>query len=495
MGTTSNLARRVYALFLRLYPSSYRETFGGEMSDVFSEISTEALRRGLLAFSEMVVREIWGLLAGALSEHWQAFSQKEAVVSDTLEINGGTGTAKLKLSGGSEPGSWKGALLAGLPHLLMGCFFVTLTLIGTDKLLPSGQSLQDMVGIAFTAILAILLGVVLFYAWKMAWPSWAASWILYAGVLVFLPILGILQIIDESDPLRFLMVVGPVTLAVALYKVAQRDRIKEVLIVLPVMTLMWGALLEFFSPQVYILLRLWGWTLTAAVAVIIVRRDNWRLGVWLFLALNLLVGLAAAYAFVYWNNIPLQHAPDRTGFEVLKFLVPQLLTFSTLILGPLLVWMLWDLGKRSGPMGVPGFQLIFWGLLIVMICIGTMVFLRESRNHMLVYRFRDAGVSLCAAGAALGALASILGSLVLGLAAFINKTISRPLTIILLVTVPLGLPWVFSIFYNLYGMGFWLFDPLKDSPAGFGSIIVLVWILLAAWLVTHRHEGMIDEAA
>ena len=495
MGTTSNLTRRVFALFLRLYPSSFRKMFGGEMSDVFSEVSTDAQGRGITALAELVMREIWGLLAGASSEHWQAFSQKEAAVSDTLEIIGGIGTAKMKLPGGSEPGSWKGALLAGLPHLLMGCFFVTLTLIGNEKLLPSGQSLQDMVGIAFAAILAILLGVALFFARRKGWPRWSASWILYAGVMLFLPILGILQIIDESDPLRFLMVVGPVTLAVALYKVAQRDRLKEVLIALPVMTLMWGALLEFFSPQVYILLRLWGWTLTAAVAVIIVRRDNWRLGVWLFLALNLLVGLAAAYAFVYWNNIPLQHAPDRTGFEVLKFLVPQLLTFSTLILGPLLVWMLWDLGKRSGPMGVPGFQLIFWGLLIVMICIGTMVFLRESRNHMLVYRFRVTGVSLCAAGAALGALASILGSLVLGLAAFINKTISRPLTIILLVTVPLGLPWVFSIFYNLYGMGFWLFDPLKDSPAGFGSIIVLVWILLAAWLVTHRHEGMISAAA
>lgn len=416
-------------------------------------------------------------------------------MSSTLEMNSGNGTAKIKLSGGSEPGSWKGALLAGLPHLLMGCFFVTLTLIGNEKLLPSGQSLQDMVGIAFAAILAILLGVVLFYAWKMAWPSWAASWILYAGVLVFLPILGILQIIDESDPLRFLMVVGPVTLAVALYKVAQRDRLKEVLIALPVMTLMWGALLEFFSPQVYILLRLWGWTLTAVVAVIIVRQNNWRMGVWLFLALNLLVGLAAAYAFVYWNNIPLQHAPDRTGFEVLKFLVPQLLTFSTLILGPLLVWMVWDLSKRSGPMGVPGFQLIFWGLLIVMICIGMAVFLRESRNYMLVYRFRDAGISLCVAGAALGVLASILGSLVLGVAVFINKTISKPLILLLMVTVPLGLPWVFSIFYNLYGMGFWLFTPLKDSPYGIGSIIVLVWILLAAWLVTRRHEGMIAAAA
>jgi hypothetical protein len=90
-----------------------------------------------------------------------------------------------------------------------------------------------------------------------------------------------------------------------------------------------------------------------------------------------------------------------------------------------------------------------------------------------------------------------LGSLVLGLAAFINKTLSRPLTIILLVTVPLGLPWVFSIFYNIYGMGFWLFAPLKDSPYGIGSIIVLVWILLAAWLVTGRYwnggSGSHDE--
>jgi len=416
-------------------------------------------------------------------------------MSETLEINGGAGAAEVKLRGGYDPGSWKGALLAGLPHLLMGCFFITLTMMGPNALLPSGQNLTDIVGITLAVIFMILLGVVLFFARRMGWPPWAASWILYAGVLVFLPIMGLLQIVNESDPLRFMMFVVPVSLAVALYKVAQRDRLKEVLVALPIITLLWGGLLEFFPPEVNALLYLWGWTLTAAAAVIIVRQNNWRLGVWLFLALNLLVGLAAAYAFVYLNNIPLQHAPDRTSFEVVKYLVPQLLTFSTLVLGPLLVWMLWELGKRSGPMGVPGFQLTFWGLLIVMICIGAAVFLMESRNHILVYRFRDAAVSWCVTGAALGVLASILGSLVLGLAAFINKTLSSRLTTILLVTVPLGLPWVFSIFYNIYGMGFWLFAPLKDSPYGIGSIVVLVWILLAAWLVTHRHDGLIGAAS
>lgn len=487
MLTTSNLAKRIYALFLSLYPSSFREAFADEMHAVYTEAAAEAQSRGALALVGMVARELRDLLAGALLEYWQVFSHKEIAMSETLEINGGVGTAQVDLRGGYDPGSWKGALLAGLPHLLMGCFFVTLTMMGPNALLPSGQNLTDIVGITLAVIFMILLGVVLFFARRMGWPPWAASWIMYAGVLVFLPIMGLFQIVNESDPLRFLMFVVPLSLAVVLYKVAQRDRLKEVLIALPIMTLLWGALLEFFPPEVYVFLHLWGWTLTAAAAVVIVRQNNWRLGVWLFLTLNLLVGLAAAYAFVYLNNIPLEHAPDRTSFEVAKYLVPQLLTFSTLVLGPLLVWKLWDLGKRSGPMGVPGFQLIFWGLLMVMICIGAAVFLMESRNHILVYRFRDAAVSWCVTGAALGVLASLLGSLVLGLAAFINKTLSRPLTIILLVTVPLGLPWVFSIFYNIYGMGFWLFAPLKDSPYGIGSIIVLVWILLAAWLVTGRY--------
>ena len=494
MLTTAKLARRIYALFLSLYPSGFREAFADEMRDVFTKASTDAQRRGTLALAGMVVREMRGLLLGVLSEHWQALSLKEAAMSSTLEMNGGTGTAQINLPGGSKNGSWKGALLAGLPHLLLGCFFVTLTMIGNDALLPSGQNLTDMVGIAFTVVFLILVGAVLFFARRMGWPPWAASWILYAGVLVFLPILGLLQIVNESDPLRIFMFVVPVTLAVALYKVAQQDRLKEILIALPVMTLLWGVLLEFYPPEVYALLKLWGWMLTAVAAVVIVRQNNWRLGVWLFLAINLLVGLAAAYAFVYLNNIPLEHAPDRTSFEVVKYLVPQLLTFSTLVLGPLLVWMLWEMGKRSGPMGVPGFQLIFWGLLIVMICIGASVLLRRSSNNYLVYQFRDTGVSWCFTGAALGGLASLLGSLVLGLAAVINKTLSSRLTTIMLVTVPLGLPWFFSIGYGFFGMGNWLFLSVRDFPLGIGSVIVLVWILLAAWLVTRRHWNVEVEA-
>ena len=71
MLTTTNLVRRIYALFLSLYPAGFREIFADEMHDVFAEASTEAQRRGTLALVEIVVREMRGLLAGALSEHWQ----------------------------------------------------------------------------------------------------------------------------------------------------------------------------------------------------------------------------------------------------------------------------------------------------------------------------------------------------------------------------------------------------------------------------------------
>lgn len=408
-------------------------------------------------------------------------------MSETLGINGAAGSVQVNLRGGYDPESWKNALLAGLPHLLIGIFEAAVIFITAFEYTSSRENLSDVVGISLVVLLAILVGVVLFFARRMGWPPWVASWYLYAGILVMLPVLWLLQRVDESNPLRYVMLVMPVTLAVVLYMVARRDRLKEVLIAIPIMTLLWQSLLEFFTPEIYILLYLWGWTLTAVAAVVIVRRDNWRLGVWLFLALNLVIGLFAAYAYVYLNNIPLEHAPDKNWLEVLKYLMPQLLTFSVLVLGPLLMWRLWELGQRSGPMGVPGFQFIFWGLLFVMICIVVAVFLRDSSNYVLVYRFRDAALSWCITGAALGMLATLSGSLMLGTAALVNKAISSRLTIILLVAVPLLLPLIFSIFYIIYGMASWLFLPLRDFQFGIGAIIVLVWVLLTAWLVTRRY--------
>jgi hypothetical protein len=488
MLSKSNLARRIYTVFLGLYPSGFRKAFADEMLVVFAEAAVEARRRGATAMVGLAWRELSGLLIGAVSEHWQALSRKELMMNETLEIDAGSGTAQVDMGSRYDPGSWRAALMAGLPHFLMGCFFATLTIVTAYEFASSRQNLADIIGIALAVLFAVLVGVILLVARRASWPSWVASWYPYAGILVMLPLLWLLQRIDQSAPLRYLMLISPVTLALVLYLVARRNRLKVVLIALPVMTLLWGVFLEFFTPEVDLILNLWGWTLTAVVAVAIVRLDNWRLGVWLFLALSLLISLTAAVAFVYWNNIPPEHAPDRTIYEVIRFMVPPFLTFSILVLGPLLVWTLWELGQRSGPMGVPGFQFIFWGLLVVMVCFLGAVFLRDGGNYVLVYRFRDTGLSWLVTGAALGGYAAIFGALMLGTAAVINKALSSRTTTILLVAVPLMLPLVFSIIYhNISGMASWLLVPLRDFPFVIGTTIMLGWVLLGAWLVTRRY--------
>ena len=486
MQTTSNLARRIYALFLSLYPSGFRETFADEMHVVFAEASTEVQRRGTLALAGMVVREMRGLLAGALSEHWQALSSKEAAVSSTLEMNGATGTAQINLQSGSEPGSWRGALLAGLPHILMACLLIIPTMMEVYDLGTENEWVVLAFPIAIAVVFVFLIGVVLFFARRKGWPRWTASWYLYGIVLVTIPVLMLFQLINESTPqyiMEAMMFVMPVFLAVLLYEIARRDRLKEVLIALPVLTLFWYALLEFVPPEVDVFLLIWGWMLTVAVAVIIVRFDNWRLGVWSFLGLNLLVGLSASYAYVFRNNIPPGHGPAANFFEVIDYFAPQFLVLSTLVLGPLLVWMLREVGRRSGLKGINGFRLVFWGLLIVMI-FSMGAFYLKIRDG--AFEHRDAGISLFVVGAAIGGLASLYGALVLGKAALHNKTLTSGLTTVLLIGIPLALPWIFAFIIDIFGMGSWTVLPVEDFPINIVYIVGLVWVLLAAWMVTSR---------
>jgi hypothetical protein len=486
MPTTTELVRRIYAFCLSLYPKSFREAFADEMKVVFAEAAFETRRRGILALGGMVARELHSLLAGATREYWHTFSQKEAIMSETLEISGGAGTLQVDKRGGHEPGSWKKALLAGLPHLLIAILTIIPTLTRAYELIPSAETVSTVLIITIAVAFVILIGVVLFTARRQGWPSWTASWYLYVLVLVAIPLLLLIQLIGDSfmqDFLGILMFVLPVLAAVLLFEVTRRNRLKEVLIALPLLVFLWNALQEFVPPHVDVFLSIWGWTLAALAAVLIVRYDNWRLGVWSFLGLNLLVGASAAYTYVYQNNFPFQYAPDKTIFAVVEYFAPQFLVFSTLVLGPLLVWMLREIGRRSGPMGVPGYRLMFWGLLAVMVCsLGAFYIITSA----VPFEYRDAGVSLFATGAALGGLASLLGALVLGTAAMTNKTLTSIWTTVLVVGVPLGLPWIFALVSDVFGMGIWLLVPLKYFPISVAYMVGLVWVLLAAWLVSSR---------
>jgi len=62
----------VYRSLLRLYPALHREQFGEEMIAVFGEMQAEVASKSKLDRVMFFVREIAGVLGGALQEHWKA---------------------------------------------------------------------------------------------------------------------------------------------------------------------------------------------------------------------------------------------------------------------------------------------------------------------------------------------------------------------------------------------------------------------------------------
>lgn len=59
---------RLFRFVLRLYPEAYRECFGEEMLEVFTEGWLEAARRGRSARLRFLYRELLGSLSGVLIE-------------------------------------------------------------------------------------------------------------------------------------------------------------------------------------------------------------------------------------------------------------------------------------------------------------------------------------------------------------------------------------------------------------------------------------------
>jgi hypothetical protein len=63
----------IYQRLLALYPETHRQQFGEEMMAVFEEVRADIRDKGASARAAFCVREIAGLLNGALAEHLRAF--------------------------------------------------------------------------------------------------------------------------------------------------------------------------------------------------------------------------------------------------------------------------------------------------------------------------------------------------------------------------------------------------------------------------------------
>lgn len=59
----------LYQSLLRLYPAAFRQQFSEEMLAVFREVDSDARNRGSFIRARLYVREVYGLLCGALAEY------------------------------------------------------------------------------------------------------------------------------------------------------------------------------------------------------------------------------------------------------------------------------------------------------------------------------------------------------------------------------------------------------------------------------------------
>lgn len=66
---------------LRLYPAQYREQFGDEMFAVLLDVRAEAPNRTLVARGKFYLREIAGLMSGALREHMRILTDAHVELS------------------------------------------------------------------------------------------------------------------------------------------------------------------------------------------------------------------------------------------------------------------------------------------------------------------------------------------------------------------------------------------------------------------------------
>lgn len=269
-----NLISRLYAVILHLYPSGFRREFGQEMQDVFSQALQEAAGQGRSSPAQVFLHELEDLPESLLSL-FEAWVRSPMLEGASLEGER------------SGSGSWSCAGLAGVPHLLfaLALYLPLLVTVGLELPEYRGPSLPVFWGLVLAA---------LFFASKLGWPRWSASWIGYGLVLL----LSQISLLFPHGPLATLASIAWLALgAVVLFWLARRDWIGGLLAVLPISPMwVWLAHLDGFPAALEPAATYFSIGLVITFAVIaIVRLGRWQTALLLLLLISLATGLPDSY--------------------------------------------------------------------------------------------------------------------------------------------------------------------------------------------------------
>jgi hypothetical protein len=151
-------------------------------------------------------------------------------------------------------------------------------------------------------------------------------------------------------------------LAALLYWLSRRNPVEALLMAMPVIILYWFPVMEFIPNSIRFWLTFWLFLLPGLTATLINRLNHIRSAVWLVLGASLLIGLPIAYARIYWNNLPAENSSAPSLGEMMELFAVPWLTSAALVLGPILGWGLWSLGKVHGQVGRLGAVITVFGI-------------------------------------------------------------------------------------------------------------------------------------
>ena len=396
----------------------------------------------------------------------------------------------------SPAGSWGEVILAALPFLLI------LLADGLPKLLVEGGLLtwegagMRILNAGLTVLLITSLLVFFFLAWRRRWPAWSATWYPFYCFSPLLLAIGLSAMLmqgrlDFRISQDLVMYVGaPLIIAVLLYAVTRLDPLRGLLAALPVIYLLWNLNnMEFVPDLNELAIKVPSVALICLTIAFILRRGDWRAGLYAVLAMNLAVGTLFAYAGIYHGGTLPFVAPGPNLVEVARSLIPQYLATSAILLGPLFAWKFRQVGRSGGRGGKIAYHLALAGLLLVIMAnlIGLMLTLQVSSPSL-----------------ASSAGTMVVPAIILGIAVYLVsviwlyryepllRTASEQAQRVLLLLLPLVIPVIFMLPFitwkwpvsNLYGIPL-----LWVLPHAISLSLGLMWLALSAWAVTRRGES------
>lgn len=402
-------------------------------------------------------------------------------------------------TGNNQPAAgWGEIFLAILPFLLILLADIGPRLLVLSGLLDWEDAIMEALDTGVLILLAGALLAVFFLAWRRKWPLWSAVWapffclpplLLFGGVFNWLT-QGQLEFIISQEVVIYVWF--PLFIAILLYAMTRLHPLRGLLAALPVVYILWLPNMEFVPDLIEFGIKIPSLALVCLTIVFILRRGDWRSGLYATLGMNLAVGALFAWAGIYHGGTLPFSASGPNLVETARSLFPQYLATCAILLGPFFAWRFRQEGLLGGRGRKYAYHLVLAGLLLVIVAnlAGMSRALQDDRP----------GSTASNAMAPLVWLG--LGLYLVGIVwLYRYRTLPRTFTgwaeAVLLALLPLGIPialmlpfisWSWPI-SNLYG------TPLVWSlPHAVSLSLGLVWLGLSVWVITQRppelHEGL-----